>query len=113
MEITNDVFNAITRYFHTLHNLGYKKDRDVNNLLIYIYIEELLYGRMSEYVTEKDYNNINKVLYCLYGTSCMFPYPDYRKVAVDNISPGLYNKYRVAENGILRSTEFDSIRIPI
>lgn len=44
MGVTNDAFNAISRYFHTLSNLGYKKDTEVDKLIVYLFLEEILYG---------------------------------------------------------------------
>lgn len=112
MEITNDVLNAVNKYFHTITNLGYKKDKDVNNLIGYIFLEELLCGDMSQFITEKDYNTIDKALYCLYGTSCTIPYPDYKKSPTESIQT-IPVEYRITEDGILRITEMDNVRIVI
>lgn len=109
MEVTNDVLSAINRYFHTLSNLGYKKDIDVYRLIVYIFIEELLYGSWSYFITERDYNIIDRALYCLYGTSCTIPYPDYKKAHVDAITKG-NDEYRVSEDYIMRIGETDNIR---
>lgn len=112
MEITNDAFNAVSRYFHTLSNLGYKKDKDIDSLIVYLFLEELLYGSMSQFITETDYNIINKALYCLYGTSCMIPYPDYEK-SYYSVVRQMLNGYRILEDGMLRMTETDSVRTVI
>lgn len=112
MEVTNDVFSTVNRYFHTISNLGYKKDKDVNRLIIYLFLEEFLCGPMSQFITEKDYNTIDKALYCLYGTSCMIPYPDYKK-AYSEVIKSMPDEYRISENEILRMTETDSVRTVI
>lgn len=112
MEVTNDVFNSINRYFHSLSNLGYKKDKDVYNLLIYIFIEEILCGPSSQFITEEDYNNIDKALYCLYGTSCTIPYLDYKKTHKDVVK-SMPDEYRISEDGILRMSEIGNIRTVI
>lgn len=112
MEVTNDVLNVLNRYFHTLSVLGYKKDKDVYNLIVYLFLEELLCGSMSQFITEKDYNIIDKALYCLYGTSCMMPYPDYKKTYLDVVKSAP-DEYRISEDGILRMSETDSIRTVI
>lgn len=109
MEVINDVLNSINKYFHSLSNLGYKKDKDVNNLIAYLFIEELLCGPMSQFITDADYNSIDKALYCLYGTSCMIPYPDYKRTHIDSIRP-VPDEYRILESGILRKTETDNVR---
>ena len=97
MEVTNDALNAVNRYFHTLSNL---------------FLEEFLCGSMSQFITEKDYNTIDKALYCLYGTSCMIPYPDYKKTHIDVVK-SMPDEYRISEDGILRMTETDSVRTVI
>lgn len=109
MEITNDALNAVHKYFHTLSNLGYKKYKDVTNLIVFLFLEELLCGTISQFITEEDYNTIDKALYCLYGTSCMLPYPDYKKTHIDSIEQMLH-EYRISEDGVLRMTEMDSLR---
>ena len=77
MEILNDVFNSVSSYFNTLTQFGYKKQSDVNKLLIYVFISELLTGDMRYFITEEDYKLINRALTCLYGSSCLIPYPKY------------------------------------
>lgn len=99
MELSNDVYNSVERYYNTLKYSGYKSYEEVYKLLIYIFIEELLTGELSEYVTHEDYDIISKILYYLYGT-CMIPYPDYKK-AVTSITP-LINEYRLTENKEIR-----------
>lgn len=112
MEVTNDVLNAVNRYFHTLSNLGYKKDKDVDSLIVYLFLEEFLCSSMSRFITETDYNTIDRALYCLYGTSCTVPYPDYKK-AYTEVQKSSPDEYRVSEDGILRMTETDSVRTVI
>lgn len=112
MEVTNDALNAVNKYFHTLSNLGYKKDKEVNSLIVFLFLEEFLCGPMSQFITERDYNTIDKALYCLYGTSCMIPYPDYKETHIDVVK-SMPDEYRVSEDGILRMTEIDSVRTVI
>ena len=77
VEILDNVFSSIESYFNALSYFGYKKNSDVNKLLIYNFLSEMLTGEMRYYITEEDYRNIEKALYCLYGTSCLIPYPKY------------------------------------
>lgn len=83
MELTNEVYDSLRRYFSALTHFGYKSYSQVNSLLIFIFIEELLCGPMAEYVTEEDYKYISDSLYCLYGKSCLIPYPSYKKSIED------------------------------
>lgn len=103
MDITNDVYNSISHYFETLRHTGYKPYSEVYNLLAYMFIEEILTGPMSFFITEEDYNIINKALYCLYG-SCLIPYPTYLK-GIEAIRKNASYRYRITEDSILRKTE--------
>lgn len=64
-------------YFNALTQFGYKNPQDVNRLLIYNFIGELLTGDMRYFITEEDYKTIERALSCLYGSSCLIPYPQY------------------------------------
>lgn len=112
MEILNDVAKSMGIYFNTLAQLGYKKQSDVDRLLVYGFFEELLTGEMRYFITEEDYRKIEQALSCLYGSSCLLPYPQY---ANDDYlfghvgSSGLINP-RITEDSNIRLTEDDRIR---
>ena len=103
MELTNEVYDSVNRYFSALSHMGYKPDKEVDNLLIFTFIEEMLYGPLSQYITDKDYKSITNAVYCLYG-SCMIPFPDYKK-SFDSTVNRMLDKYRVTETGVHRSTD--------
>lgn len=75
--MVNKVNESIDKYFTHLSNTGYRKQRDVNKLLLYNYIQELLDNDFRGLVSIDDYKHINNALYCLYGTTCLIPFPDY------------------------------------
>lgn len=108
MELLNEAYNSVNHYFNLLRKMGYRSYNEVNKLLVFIFIQELLDGDMSYYITEEDYNTINSALYCLYGT-CSIPYPSYRR-SLDSIVNKLPDKYRVTSNGTLRGTQEGSLR---
>ena len=70
------LYNACKRYFDSLFHFGYRNYDDVKKLLFYIFIEELV-NTTSIVISEDDYKAIEKALYCIYGTSCLIPYPNY------------------------------------
>lgn len=112
MKILNDVFKSVSTYFNTLAQLGYKKQTDVEKILVYNFIGEMLTGEMRYFITEEDYRKIEQALSCLYGSSCLLPYPQY---ANDDYlfghvgSSGLINP-RITEDSNIRLTEDDRIR---
>ena len=62
-------FNLITvdtlnKYFDILSKAGYVKNKEVNKVIILTFLSRLL-NDFSEYITEEDYNDIIKSVYCL------------------------------------------------
>lgn len=109
MDITNDVYSSLMHYFETLKHTGYKSYNDVYSLIVYIFIEELLTGEMSFFITEKDYNAINKALNCLYGT-CLIPYPTYLK-GIDEVRRNMTDRFRYTEDTVIRTAQSDALRV--
>lgn len=73
-----DLINtSLKRYFNSLFKFGYKSYNEVNKLLVLLFIQELLNSDCKNFITEKDYITIHKILYCLYGSTCLIPYPEY------------------------------------
>lgn len=102
MEISREAFEALKSYFNCLAHVGYKPYIEVEQLLVLLFIEEILTGPMSIMVTEDDYNDINNALYCLYG-SCMIPYPAYLK-SMAELNMRVIDRYRLTESGSLRTS---------
>lgn len=101
MELTDDVLDSITRYYNTLEHTGYIPDSQLCSLLMMVFIEEMLYGELGSFITEKDYKAIGRALNCISGT-CLIPYPEYLR-SIDTVTENpLYNEYRVTEDCILR-----------
>ena len=94
-------FNLITvdtlnKYFDILSKAGYVKNKEVNKVIILIFLSRLL-NDFSEYITEEDYNNIIKSIYCL--SDCLIRLPKYN-VFKDSL---IHHKYN--DGLILRITE--------
>lgn len=101
MDIRKEAYDSLDRYFVSLTVTGYRSYTEVYKLLILCFIEELLYS-FPGLVSEKDYRLFSRVLESIYGTSCLIPYPDYKKVAeIANRGP---NQWRFSSNDILRLT---------
>lgn len=75
------IYNAYDKYFKILSKLGYVKNSDANKLLILDFYYDMLYNDYRGLVSSEDYMLIEKAFNCLYGTSCLTPYPDYLKMA--------------------------------
>lgn len=68
---------SLTRYFSILSKLGYVSYSEVDKLLVLIFIYDLLKSDCKSFITEEEYRILDKVLYCLYGHTCLIPYPEY------------------------------------
>ena len=112
MEILNGVFKSVSIYFNTLTQLGYKKQPDVEKLLVYNFIEEMLTGEMRYFITEEDYRKIEQALSCLYGSSCLLPYPQYANddYLFGHVESGGLISPRITEDSNIRFTEDDRVR---
>lgn len=109
MELTDEVYNSVNRYFSVLSHIGYKPDKEVDQLLVFTFLEEMLYGPLEQFITEEDYKTITNSLYCIYG-SCMIPFPDYKK-SFDSTVNRMLDEYRITETGVLRSLESSELRV--
>lgn len=70
------LYESCLRYFTSLSHYGYQSEEDVKKLLFYVYIQELV-NTTSIAISPEDYKTLENALYCLYGTTCLIPYPDY------------------------------------
>ncbi len=109
--LDNLAYTGISRYFKTLSTFGYKGYKDVNKLLILLFIEDLSKeSSLSLYIDEKDYRTITNVLYCLFGSTCLIPYPEFvvntsLVQALNDVTP------RITENDIFRFSEDERLRL--
>lgn len=106
----DNVFDALCKYFKSLSLYGYKSYRDVQSLLVLIAIEEIMDGYFSNFVTEEDYKVLNNTLSCLYGTSCIIPYPEF-KLKENSLSTFNNNPVRVSEDDLARISEDRLLRL--
>lgn len=100
-ELDKLVADSLDRYFTVLGSVGYTPDFNVNKLLLLQFIQEFL-QEYQGYITESDYNVIERILQCLAGTSCLIPYKEYQLIS-QPVS-GVFNM-KITENRILRQTE--------
>lgn len=71
------IYNSIKKYFNTLQYTGYINYDEVYKLLYLIGVKEMADTDIYGSLTEEDYKEINKSINCIYGTSCLFPYPNH------------------------------------
>lgn len=75
--MVNYLYEALCGYFTRLCHVGYMKQSEVEKLVVLTSIQRMVDCDFRGYLDEEAYNKINDVLYNLYGTTCLIPYPDY------------------------------------
>lgn len=110
-ELDDLSYESIVRYFHTLSIFGYKSYSEVYKLLLLLFLTDLINGPLGFYIDSCDYRYINRLLYKLYGSTCLIPYPDYNRstelVQILNTDVQL----RLSETGSSRLTEGNIVRL--
>lgn len=74
------VYKALCRYFHALELKGYMPWPHLEKLLVLIFIRDFISGDYRGILTLEEYKLLERALNCLYGTTCLIPYPDYLKM---------------------------------
>lgn len=74
------IYNGLTRYYNALKKLGYMSYNNAVKLLILIFYRDFVFNDYRGFLNRNDYLLIEKALNCLYGTTCLIPYPDYLKM---------------------------------
>lgn len=74
------LLEALTKYYHALEVKGYMSRTHNEKLLVMVFYWDFMYNDYRALLSKKDYCLIERALDCIYGTSCLIPYPDYLKV---------------------------------
>ena len=74
------LYEALTRYYHALSLKGYMSKSHSLKLLVLSFYRNFMFHDYRGLLSKKDYNLIERALDCIYGTSCLIPYPDYLKM---------------------------------
>lgn len=73
------LYEALSKYYHALELKGYMSKAHSDKLLILAFFWDFTYNDYWGILSKKDYCLIEKALDCIYGTSCLIPYPSYMK----------------------------------
>lgn len=74
------LYSSLSSYFHALELKGYMPWKDMQKLLILSFYRDFVFSDYRGIITRNDYLLIERALDCLYGTTCLIPYPDYLKM---------------------------------
>lgn len=74
------VYDSLSSYYNALEKLGYMSYDNAQKLLILAFYKDFMYNDYRGLITKEDYKVIERALNCLFGTTCLIPYPDYLKM---------------------------------
>ena len=74
------IYSAFGTYYNALEKTGYMSFGNMQKLLILIFYKDFVFNDYRGLLSREDYHLIERALDCLYGTTCLIPYPDYLKM---------------------------------
>jgi hypothetical protein len=74
------LYSALIKYYHALELKGYMSLTQSAKLLVLGFYEDFIFHDYKALLTREDYILIERALDCMYGSSCLIPYPDYLKM---------------------------------
>lgn len=74
------VYDSLSHYYAVLQKTGYYKYADLQKLLVLIFYKDYIFNDYRGLLSMDDYRLVERALDCLYGSTCLIPYPDYLKM---------------------------------
>lgn len=76
----NILYDSLSSYYNALEKGGYMSHSHAERLLLLIFYRDFTLHDYRGLLSKDDYHLIEKALDCLWGSSCLIPYPDYLKM---------------------------------
>ena len=92
------LYNSLCRYFTTLAKIGTVSYNSVNKLLVLIFYKHFIYEDYRGNLSKEDYNTIEKALDCLFGSTCLIPYPNYLEMGKLHLGDMTEVSQRIGQN---------------
>ena len=74
------IYEASGKYYNALSKTGYMSYANTVKLLLLMFYRDFVFTDYRGLLSNEDYHLIEQALNCLYGTTCLIPYPDYLKM---------------------------------
>ena len=74
------IYEALSSYYATLGNLGYLPANQAKKLLVLCFYRDFVFNDYRGLISAEDYKLIEQALDCIFGSTCLIPYPDYLKM---------------------------------
>ena len=92
------LYDSLYRYFTTLAKIGTVSYNSVNKLLVLIFYKHFIYEDYRGNLSKEDYNTIEKALDCLFGSTCLIPYPNYLEMGKLHLGDMTEMAHRIIDN---------------
>lgn len=79
------LYDALSSYYNALEKKGYMSYSHAQKLLVLIFYKDFILKDYRGLLSKEDYHLIERALDCLYGTTCLIPYPGYLKMGELNL----------------------------
>lgn len=89
------VYKSLSSYYHVLETKGYMAYQHLEKLLILVFYWEFIFSDFRGLLSKEDYSLIERALDCLYGSTCLIPYPMYVKTGKLNLGQVTEFAYRL------------------
>lgn len=113
IDIKEVLLNGFDRYHNYLKNFGTINKINQRSLLITFYLNQIVNGPMGMFITERDYNLIENLLYKLNNQSCMINYQVFKMSNSMLAFNDVNGDSKLTEVDTFRITETDSVRFHI
>lgn len=74
------IYNGVGSYYNALEKTGYMSYANMRKLLLLIFYRDFVFHDYRGLLSKEDYRLIERALDCLWGSTCLIPYPDYLKM---------------------------------
>ena len=74
------LYSSLSSYYHALELKGYMPHSYAQKLLLLIFYRDFCLHDYRGLLSRDDYHLIERALDCLWGSTCLIPYPDYLKM---------------------------------
>lgn len=92
------LYDSLCRYFATLAKIGNVSYNSVDKLLVLIFYKHFIYEDYRGNLSKEDYSTIEQALDCLFGSTCLIPYPNYLKMGKLHLGDMTEMAHRITDN---------------
>ena len=92
------LYDSLCRYFTTLARVGNVSYSSVDKLLVLIFYKHFIYEDYRGNLSKEDYSTIEQALDCLFGSTCLIPYPNYLEMGKLHLGDMTEMAHRITDN---------------